>query len=108
MNSQGVVYLVGSGHYRLWRSAGRKGCSVMPEDDRTQKLAKSLREFQEAAGRASPAATASYSLIGSILLLGGLGYGLDAWRGTGPYGLLGGLLLGVFAGLAIVARSVRR
>jgi F0F1-type ATP synthase assembly protein I len=32
------------------------------------------------------------------VLLGGLGYGFDAWRGTGHCGLFVGLLLGIVVG----------
>ncbi len=53
-----------------------------------------LRVFQENIRRSGPAAAASYTLIGAILLLGGIGYALDAWRGTSPWFLLAGLLLG--------------
>ena len=37
---------------------------------------------------------ASYTLVGGIILLGGLGYAIDAWRGSAPWGLLIGLMLG--------------
>ena len=80
----------------------------MPIEDRTRGLARHLRAFQENAARAAPAATASYSLIGSIGLLGGIGYALDAWLGTAPACLLGGLLLGVFTGLFLLAKTVWR
>jgi F0F1-type ATP synthase assembly protein I len=37
-------------------------------------------------------------LIGAILLLGGIGYAVDSWRGTSPWFLLTGLLLGMVVG----------
>ena len=80
----------------------------MPIEERTRGLARALRAFQESNARAAPAAAASYSLIGSIGLLGGIGYALDAWLETGPVCLLGGLLLGVFTGLFLLAKTVWR
>ena len=44
---------------------------------------------------------ASYTLIGAIMLLGGIGYAIDRWRGTSPWFLLGGLLLGMSSGFTI-------
>ena len=58
--------------------------------------------------RAGPAAGASYTLIGAIMLLGGIGYALDAWRGTSPWFLLGGLLLGIVVGFYELAKTVWR
>lgn len=69
---------------------------------------RSLRYLQENIRRAGPAAAASYTLIGAILLLGGAGYALDRWLGTSPWMVLGGLLLGVVVGLYEVARTVWR
>jgi F0F1-type ATP synthase assembly protein I len=69
-------------------------------------LARSAKRLQENAERAGPAAGASYTLIGAILLLGGIGYALDYWRGTSPWFLLGGLLLGVVVGMWELARTV--
>ena len=80
----------------------------MPEDDRDQSLARSLRYMQENLRRAGPAASAGYTLIGAILLLGGGGYALDAWRGTSPWFLLSGLLLGIIVGFYELARTVWR
>ena len=77
-------------------------------DERTRGLAAKMRAFQESAGRAGPAATASYSLIGSIGLFGVIGYALDAWLATAPKFLLGGLLIGVGAGLYLLAKTVWR
>jgi F0F1-type ATP synthase assembly protein I len=51
---------------------------------------------------------ASYTLLGSIILLGGLGYAIDQWQGTAPWGLVGGLMLGVTAGFYQLARVVFR
>ena len=80
----------------------------MSEDDRGQPLARSLRYMQENLRRAGPAASAGDTLIGAILLLGGGGYALDAWRGTSPWFLLSGLLLGIIVGFYELARTVWR
>jgi F0F1-type ATP synthase assembly protein I len=46
--------------------------------------------------------------MGSILLLGGIGYAIDAWRGTTPWFLLSGLLLGLIVGFLELAKIVFR
>jgi F0F1-type ATP synthase assembly protein I len=47
-------------------------------------------------------------LIGAIVLFGGAGYALDAWRGTSPWFLVSGLLLGVVVGMYELAKMVFR
>ncbi len=69
-------------------------------------LERSTKALQENAERAGPAAGASYSLIGAILLLGAIGYGVDRWRSTSPWFLVAGLFLGVVVGLYEVAKTV--
>jgi F0F1-type ATP synthase assembly protein I len=61
-------------------------------------LAKTTRALQENVIRSGPAAAASYTLIGALVLLGGIGYALDSWRGTSPWFTLGGLVLGMVVG----------
>jgi F0F1-type ATP synthase assembly protein I len=80
----------------------------MPKERRDVFLVRSLKNFQENVRRAAPAAGASYTLIGAIILLGGLGYALDAWQGTAPWFLLGGLLLGIIVGFYELAMTVFR
>jgi F0F1-type ATP synthase assembly protein I len=80
----------------------------MRGNDRVRSLGRSLKSLQTSAGRAGPAAAASYSVIGAILLLGGMGYGCDRWLGTAPWGLVIGLLLGVLVGLYQLAKAVWR
>jgi F0F1-type ATP synthase assembly protein I len=80
----------------------------MARRDREPFLARSARRFQENVERAGPAAGASYSLIGAILLLGGVGYAVDRWRGTSPWGLLVGLALGLIVGFYELAMTVWR
>jgi F0F1-type ATP synthase assembly protein I len=75
----------------------------MPDDDT---LARSFRYLQENFRKSGPAAAASYTLIGAIILLGGIGYALDEWRGTSPWYLLGGLLLGLIVGFYELAKTV--
>jgi ATP synthase protein I len=77
----------------------------MARDDRDF-LARSAKELQENAERAGPAAGASYTLIGAIILLGAIGYGIDYWRGTTPWFLLGGLLLGIVVGMWELSKTV--
>jgi F0F1-type ATP synthase assembly protein I len=66
--------------------------------DRPFSYSKAAKSLQENASRSGAAAAASYTLIGAIVLLGGLGYGFDVWRGTGPWGLFTGLTLGIVVG----------
>jgi len=44
--------------------------------------------------------------VGAIILLGGIGYAIDEWRGTAPWFLLGGLLLGLIVGFYELAKTV--
>ena len=66
----------------------------------------SLKSLQTTISRSGPAATVSYTLIGAIVLLGGLGYALDEWRGTSPWGVFGGLLLGLIVGFYELAKTI--
>ena len=69
-------------------------------------LADSARSFQDNVRRSGSVAGASYTLIGAIMLLGGIGYAVDKWRGTSPWFLLGGLLLGLIVGFYDLAKTV--
>ena len=74
--------------------------------DSDSPLARSTKALQRTAEQAGPAAGAGYTLIGAILLLGGLGYAVDRWRGTSPWFLLGGLLLGLIVGFYTLVKTV--
>jgi len=81
----------------------------MPDErDRDQVRGKALRYMQENIRRAGPAATASYTLIGAILLLGGIGFFVDRWQETSPWFLFAGLILGITVGFYELARMVWR
>jgi F0F1-type ATP synthase assembly protein I len=81
----------------------------MPGDDGGKGfLERSTESLQKNAEQAGPAAGASYTLIGAILLFGGAGYAIDAWRGTSPGFLVGGLLLGTALGMWELAKTVWR
>ncbi len=71
-------------------------------------LTDSAKSLQENLRRSGSVAGASYTLIGAIMLLGGLGYAVDRWRGTSPWFLLGGLLLGLVVGFYDLAKTVWR
>ena len=69
-------------------------------------LTGSAKSLQDNVRRSGPVAGASYTLIGAIMLLGGIGYAVDRWRGTSPWFLLGGLLLGLIVGFYELAKTV--
>jgi F0F1-type ATP synthase assembly protein I len=77
-----------------------------PEDKGGFSLERAAKAFQENITRAGPAAVASYTLIGAIVLLGGIGYAVDRWQGTSPWFLLAGLLLGLVVGFYELAKAV--
>ena len=73
----------------------------MRDDTRDFSLARSLTYLQENLRRSGPVMMAGYTLIGAILLLGGIGYFIDYWMQTSPWLLLVGLLAGVVVGFSV-------
>ena len=69
---------------------------------------RSVKSLQENVTRAAPAMAASYGLVGAILLFAAIGYGLDRWRGTSPWFLLAGLVLGVVVGFYELIKATNR
>jgi F0F1-type ATP synthase assembly protein I len=63
-------------------------------------------EFQRNLTKSAPYVAASYTLIGGIVLLGGLGYFADGRLGTSPWLLLLGLLMGILVGFYELIRVV--
>jgi F0F1-type ATP synthase assembly protein I len=80
----------------------------MPQDEYGSFLARSLKALQENVRRSGPAASASYTLIGAIVLFGAVGFGLDRWLGTSPALLLAGFVLGLIVGFYELAKVVWR
>ena len=78
----------------------------MPGEDRSRLLERSLKALQAGVGGIGPAASASYTLIGAILLLGFVGYLADEGWGTAPWGLVIGLGVGLVVGFYGLARAV--
>ncbi len=91
------------------QSGESDGRRARKEQERSElfltRYAKALRDNVT---RAGPIAAASYTLIGAIIVLGAIGYGLDRWRGTSPWFLLAGLLVGIIVGFVELARVVWR
>jgi F0F1-type ATP synthase assembly protein I len=69
-------------------------------------LANSFSYLQKIIRQSGPAMGASYTLIGSILILGALGYFIDKWKDTSPIFLLIGLLLGIIIGFYEIAKTI--
>ena len=69
-------------------------------------LARNAQSLQENVTRSGAVAGASYTLIGAIILLGGIGYAVDLWRDTGPWGLFIGLTLGIIVGFYELVKTV--
>jgi F0F1-type ATP synthase assembly protein I len=81
---------------------------AMPEPDRTSSLARAMKALQANVTSAGPAVAASYTLLGAILLLGGIGYVVDSRFGTSPAFVVTGLVLGVVVGLYQLAKTLWR
>ena len=88
------------------RAAGLMyGSGVMGNKQSGSSFKRSAESLQDNVRRAGPAAGASYTLIGAIILLGGIGYVVDQWRATAPWGLFVGLLLGLIVGFYELVKS---
>jgi len=83
--------------------------SVMRQLDALKQTNKAANISHAPSGDAARGAIdfASASAVGCVL-----GYGLDYWQGTGPWGLIGGLFIGVLAGfkllLTLEAREAKK
>ncbi len=72
-------------------------------------IAPAVKALQENVARSGPAASASYTLIGAVLLLGWLGHALDGRWGTTPWLLFAGLMAGLCVGFyELIKASGRR
>lgn len=57
---------------------------------------------------AAPWMSLAWQFVGSAMVGVGVGYAVDAWRGTKPWGLLVGGLLGSVMGLYVFIRNSLR
>jgi len=80
----------------------------MAKKNRGFSYARSAKSLQENAERAGSAAGAAYTLVGGILVLGGIGYAIDRWRDSSPWGLIIGLVLGVVVGFYDLVKTTWR
>jgi F0F1-type ATP synthase assembly protein I len=67
-----------------------------------------LKALSATVARSGPTAMAGYTLIGAIVMLGGIGYAVDMWRGTSHGFLIGGLALGLIVGFYELAKTMWR
>jgi F0F1-type ATP synthase assembly protein I len=80
----------------------------MSDPERESSVARALKALQANVTGVGPAVSASYTLLGAILLLGGIGYALDIRFETAPAFLATGLVLGVVLGLYQLAKVLWR
>jgi F0F1-type ATP synthase assembly protein I len=78
----------------------------MAQKKRASLLTRSAQSLQENVTQSGSVAGAAYSLVGGLILLGGIGYAVDHWRGTSPWFTLAGLLLGVVVGFYELIKTV--
>jgi F0F1-type ATP synthase assembly protein I len=69
-------------------------------------LANSFNYLQKIIKQSGPAMGASYTLIGSVLILGALGYFIDKWRDSSPLFLILGLVIGIIVGFYEIAKVI--
>ncbi len=86
--------------------------SVLEKLDKKIGDAKSLREKEELQDKPTPGAAYAFRLtteMAAALLVGlGIGWLIDGWLGTSPWGLLVFLFVGFVAGILNAYRTARR
>ena len=81
---------------------------VMADKEQNSSFGRSAKSLQENVTRSGSVIAASYTLVGGIILLGGIGYAVDYWRGTSPWFLLAGLTLGIIVGFYELVKTTSR
>jgi F0F1-type ATP synthase assembly protein I len=79
----------------------------MAKRDRRFSFSRATQSLQDNVARSGPVAAASYTLVGGIILLGGLGYFLDGRLGTAPWLLITGLGIGIVVGFYELIKASR-
>ena len=79
----------------------------MARQNRRFSLARATEALQDNVARSGRVAGASYTLVGGIIVLGGLGYVLDGRLGTEPWLLVGGLLMGIVVGFYEIVKATK-
>ena len=69
-------------------------------------LVRSIEYFQNIVKKSGPAASASYTLLASVLIFTLLGWYIDSSRGTKPIGILVGLSIGLITGFYHLAKTI--
>ena len=77
-------------------------------DNQNEFFTRSFQYLQKIIRESGPAAAASYSLIGGVIIMVLLGYFLDGWLGTKPWLMLIGLMMGLFSGFYGLAKTIWR
>jgi F0F1-type ATP synthase assembly protein I len=81
----------------------------MAKKNRDFPFSRSTESLQEGASNAGATAGASYTLVGGIIVLGGIGYAVDKWQGGGAHwGLLIGLAVGIIVGFYDLVKTAWR
>ena len=80
----------------------------MAKKNRAFWFGRTAQSLQENATRSGAVAGASYTLVGGIILLGGIGYFADGRFGTAPWLLVTGLALGIIVGFYELVKTTRR
>lgn len=80
----------------------------MTDKDRSFWFARSAQSLQENIRRSGPAAGAAYTLVGGVVLFGGLGYVIDQWLAMSPVFFLAGVALGMVVGFYELIKTVSR
>ena len=70
-------------------------------------LKKTLESFQKIVHKTAPAASGSYSLIGSILMFTFLGWCIDQNSTLSPKGILSGVFFGLIIGFYLLFKSIK-
>jgi ATP synthase protein I len=70
----------------------------VPENERDNEAVKPESEG-ETIRKSGLAYAAAFTLFASVAVFLGAGYALDAWLGSSPWGMVGGIVLGSVVGL---------
>jgi len=75
-------------------------------NDHEDYLSKSIKQFQRFVRQSVPAASAAYTLLGSVIFLTLIGYMADKYFNSSPVYILIGLGLGILIGFYELYKSI--